>query len=52
MKADERWRRLHKNAVPPLLDFIAKEKYIDENFKIKNVTYAENIRADSDEFDF
>lgn len=52
VKADERWRRLHENAVPPLLDFMAKRKYINENFKIKNVTYAENKRADSDDFDF
>lgn len=52
VKADERWRRLHENAVPPLLDFMAKGKYIDENFEIKNVTYAENKRTAADDFGF
>lgn len=52
VKADERWRRLHENAVPPLLDFMAKGKYIDENFAIKNVTYAKNKRIDDCDFDF
>ncbi|MCU0287965.1 MAG: radical SAM protein [Acidobacteria bacterium] len=51
VKADERWQRLHKNAVPPLMDFIAK-KIITENFNIKNVTYARNTRTGDEEFNF
>ncbi len=42
IKADERWRKLHKNAVPPLLDFKRSGKYIDENQKIKLPSYAVN----------
>lgn len=33
-KADERWRRLHKNAVPLLTDFKNKKIFISENKKI------------------
>jgi len=51
VKADERWKRLHKNAVPPLMDFMAK-KTITENFKIENVSFAQNKRMDDDEFNF
>jgi radical SAM superfamily enzyme YgiQ (UPF0313 family) len=29
-KADERWKKLHKNAVPSLLEFKKKDIYIDE----------------------
>jgi hypothetical protein len=52
VKADERWRRLHEHAVPPLLDFMAGEKYIDENFAIKNIAYAKNTRVKDDDFNF
>jgi hypothetical protein len=52
MKADERWRRLHKNAVPPLMDLVAKKEYISENFDIKSVSPAVNKRTDDDDFNF
>jgi len=51
VKADERWQRLHKNAVPSLMDFMAK-KSINENFSIKNVTYAQSTRTDDEDFKF
>jgi radical SAM superfamily enzyme YgiQ (UPF0313 family) len=52
VKADERWHKLHKNAVPPLLDFMTRKKYIDENRHIKNETFARNVREDDGEFGF
>ncbi|MCP4157040.1 MAG: radical SAM protein, partial [bacterium] len=51
IKADERWTRLHKNAVPPLLDFL-KKQYIDENQKIKTASLAVNKRDTEEDFDF
>jgi radical SAM superfamily enzyme YgiQ (UPF0313 family) len=50
--ADERWKRLHKNAVPPIIDFISRMNYVDENFKIRDVSYAYNKRSDHSDFDF
>jgi radical SAM superfamily enzyme YgiQ (UPF0313 family) len=50
-KADLRWLDLHKNAVPPMLSF-GKDKYIDENKKIKECLSAPKIIADDGEFGF
>ncbi len=36
-EADERWKKLHKNAVPPLVDFKNSGTYIDENKSVKRV---------------
>lgn len=52
VKADERWKRLHKNAVPPLMDFIAGNQFIDENQLIKNEAFARNMRKENDDFGF
>jgi len=52
MKADERWKRLHKNAVPPILEFIKKDKTISENKKIKSVIFAQNNRCGDGDFGF
>jgi len=54
-EADKRWTKLHKNAVPPIMDFLAPGetgKYIDENKKIKNMCIAQNLLNDEDEFGF
>lgn len=51
-EADQRWKKLHKNAVSPLLEFIKKEKYINENQHIKVPTMTRNVRANDDDFDF
>jgi radical SAM superfamily enzyme YgiQ (UPF0313 family) len=51
-EADQRWKKLHKNAVPPLLDFLKKEKYINENLQIKVPTMTRNVRSNDDDFDF
>jgi radical SAM superfamily enzyme YgiQ (UPF0313 family) len=46
-KADERWRNLHKNAVPPLAQF--GDNYIDENKFIKEMTLGRTtMDADAD----
>jgi len=49
--ADERWQRLHKNAVPALMDF-KKGRYIDDTQKIKLVSYVQNQRTGDEDFDF
>jgi radical SAM superfamily enzyme YgiQ (UPF0313 family) len=50
--ADERWQRLHKNAVPPLVDFLTGSSYIDENRGIKNEVFARNMRQMAGDFGF
>ncbi|HLP47746.1 MAG TPA: B12-binding domain-containing radical SAM protein [Candidatus Kapabacteria bacterium] len=52
VKADERWQRLHKNAVPSLLDFLRKTGNISENINIKNAALALNQRQDEGDFNF
>jgi len=52
VKADERWRKLHKNAVPALMDFMNRRRYIDETKNITNTSFAKNTRTDDDAFDF
>lgn len=39
-RADERWKKLHKNAVPPVVEFKNSGTYIDENKHVKNINYA------------
>jgi radical SAM superfamily enzyme YgiQ (UPF0313 family) len=38
-EADERWRKLHKNAVPPLVKFKREGAYINENKHIRQLQY-------------
>ncbi|MGD2088773.1 MAG: radical SAM protein [Candidatus Aminicenantes bacterium] len=46
-KADERWKKLHKNAVPSIVEFMPnkdnKSHTIDENKNIKKIVFARNI---------
>ncbi|MGD2087200.1 MAG: B12-binding domain-containing radical SAM protein [Candidatus Aminicenantes bacterium] len=51
-KADERWRKLHKNAVPPLLDFMRQKECINETRNLKEVQFANNKRQDEGDFNF
>jgi radical SAM superfamily enzyme YgiQ (UPF0313 family) len=37
-KADERWKNLHKNAVPSMAEFLESGVYIDENKTIKELS--------------
>ncbi len=51
-QADERWKKLHKNAVPPILEFKNTGVYIDESKNIKEFIAADNTMVDRMEFDF
>ena len=39
-KADERWKKLHKRAVPSLIEIKSDRVPIDESRKIKNLSFA------------
>jgi hypothetical protein len=45
-RADERWRKLHKNAVPPLVEFKNSGIYIDENKHVKKISYVRIPESD------
>lgn len=51
-KADERWKELHKNAVPPLIDFKNNHIPIDENKHLKQIHFAANVPEDEGDFGF
>jgi hypothetical protein len=51
-KADERWKKLHKNAVPALADFKQKNTYIHENKTIKPLVDAPDILKDDGNWGF
>jgi hypothetical protein len=46
VKADERWHRLHENAVPSMMSFMKKEEKVSENLNIKEKSYAINRREE------
>ncbi|MCP4213756.1 MAG: radical SAM protein, partial [bacterium] len=39
-QADERWKQLHPNAVPPLVGFLNAETYVEECKDVVNLVYA------------
>lgn len=49
-KLDERWRKLHANAVPMVTDF--EKGYIDENKKVRKLRRAKNIQPHDENFGF
>jgi hypothetical protein len=51
-EADNRWEKLHKNAVPPMQKFAPVGAYVDENQNIKFVSLAVNTRQDDMNFEF
>jgi radical SAM superfamily enzyme YgiQ (UPF0313 family) len=51
-KADKRWKKLHKNAVPSILEFESGGSYIDENKKVKKIVFGKKINADEGEWGF
>ncbi|MGD2089376.1 MAG: radical SAM protein [Candidatus Aminicenantes bacterium] len=51
-KADERWKRLHRNAVPSMVEFQPGKRYINENKHIKEVVLGKNINSEEAEWDF
>lgn len=50
--ADQRWKKLHRNAVPFLLEFKDRNIYLDENKGVKKILQAENTGKETIEFDF
>jgi radical SAM superfamily enzyme YgiQ (UPF0313 family) len=51
-KADGRWKKLHKNAVPSVLELTSKERYIDENQRVDKIYPALEVYRDIDSFNF
>lgn len=51
-KADERWKRLHKNAVPPVIDLKNEEAYIDESKNAKQFVIVSEKNLEDEVFDF
>lgn len=51
-KADERWKKLHSNAVPPLVTFRDANVYIDECKKVERVLNAKKVLKEDGDFDF
>ena len=48
-EADERWEKLHKNAVPAFVRFKNTDVRIDENKRVKSISFAQNtLRKDMD----
>jgi hypothetical protein len=50
-QADLRWIKLHKNAVPPMVEF-DRARYIDENKNIKELILAREMETDDGDFGF
>jgi radical SAM superfamily enzyme YgiQ (UPF0313 family) len=50
--ADNRWKMLQKNAVPPIVDLNKSDIYVDENKRIKNSIILKKIEKDDGDFNF
>lgn len=51
-QADERWQKMHKNAVPPLVELRNKNTMIKESRDIRPLNFAQNILHEDDDFGF
>ncbi len=51
-QADERWKNLHENAVPGLIEFQDNRTLIDENKYVKKLVMAQVTRQDHGDFMF
>jgi hypothetical protein len=51
-QADIRWKKLHENAVPPLMDFKKSPTPLDDREKVKNFIQALTIPGDDGNFNF
>jgi radical SAM superfamily enzyme YgiQ (UPF0313 family) len=55
-EADERWKQLHKNAVPPLAKFMGLKgnnvEFLDENKNLKEIVLARNLPQPDDDWGF
>jgi radical SAM superfamily enzyme YgiQ (UPF0313 family) len=52
IKAEERWKKLHTNAVPSMLELIGSHSLTDECKKIKTIQNLREIKHDDGDFDF
>jgi len=50
--ADERWKKLHENAVPGLIEFENNKTFIDENKYVKKLMLAQETQQDDGDFMF
>jgi radical SAM superfamily enzyme YgiQ (UPF0313 family) len=48
-QADKRWKKLHKNAVPALVDFKKDAGYIDEAKQVSELAHVKNTYRDREE---
>jgi radical SAM superfamily enzyme YgiQ (UPF0313 family) len=49
-KADERWKKLHKNAVPSIVELKSNHSYVNETKQVKKLAFAENRLKDDEEW--
>lgn len=51
-EADQRWRKLHPNAVPSIVDFEKKGDYIDESRRVEKIFLAKTTMDHGGDFSF
>jgi len=51
-QADNRWKKLHENAVPSLVDFKTRESYIDECKRLRKKSFLKPTLQDDGDFGF
>jgi radical SAM superfamily enzyme YgiQ (UPF0313 family) len=51
-KADERWKKLHKNAVLSLVELKNEENYVAESRNVKELVLASEKNLENEDFDF
>lgn len=51
-RADERWKKLHANAVAPFIRFKTGKNYIDECKHVEKLILLQDIQQDEGDFDF
>lgn len=51
-QADERWQKLHRNAVPPLVAFTGSNTFIDENKKVQELSIIRETELEDRGFGF
>ena len=49
-EADQRWKKLHKNAVPALMDLRDKKNHIHESKHIKELSFADNLLQEDNDW--
>lgn len=51
-QADKRWKSLHQNAVPPLLDFVGEKSFVNESRNIQPLSLVADTRKSDPDFTF